>query len=137
MNSGASKHTTSYKAAFDVDYVLAPNNVHLDDNGVIKSIIVKTINKDSIFRICSKNAFYVSKFHVNFFNVRKLVSNGLSIRFNLNKCIVKSCNGEVIMNAPHECKLYKINFMKVHKADATNLMYFPTRDGAHITALVI
>ena len=58
----------------------------------------------------------------------KLVSNGLKIKFNLNEYIVKFCNGKAIAIAPRERNLYEINFVKVHEAEAANLVQFPTGD---------
>ena len=69
---------------------------------------------------------HIPKSHANLFSESKVVSNNLSVHFNLNKCIVKFCNGEAIVIAPHECKLYKINFVKVHKVKAANLVQYPT-----------
>ena len=71
---------------------------------------------------------YVSKLHVNLVSVNKLVLNGLKVQFNLNEYIVKFCNSEVIAIALHERSLYKINFVKVHEADTTNLVQSRTRD---------
>ena len=56
--------------------------------------------------------------------------NGLKIQFNLNKCIVKICDCEAIVIALREHKLYEINFVKLHKEEATNLVQALTRDGA-------
>ena len=50
-------------------------------------------------------------------------------QFNLNFFFVKACNSEIVVIASHEGNLYKINFMKVHKADAPNLVQSPTEDG--------
>ena len=57
------------------------------------------------------------------------MSNGFKVQFNLNKCIVKSCDGEAIVVAPHEQNLYIINFVKVHEKEAANLVQSLMGDG--------
>ena len=135
MDSGASKHMTLHKAAFDTYEVITPRNVHLDDNNVVQaigmeSIVVEAILEGKINQIHIKDMLHVSKLHANLLSVSKLVSNDLKIQFNLNECIVKSCNGEAIAIAPRKRNLYEINFVKVHEAEATNLVQSPTGDGA-------
>jgi hypothetical protein len=87
--------------------VITLRNIYLDDNSVVQafgmeSIVVEAILEDKINQICIKYVFYVPKLHANLFLVGKLVSNGLKVQFNLNKCIVKSCDGEAIAIAPRE-----------------------------------
>lgn len=65
---------------------------------------------------------HVSKLHANLLLVNKLMSNGLKVQFNLKKCVVRSCDGEVIAITTYKRKLYKINFVKAHEVDAANLV---------------
>ena len=58
----------------------------------------------------------------------KLVLNNLKVQFNLNKCIIKSCNSEAIAITSRKRNLYRINFVKVHEAKAANLVQSPTED---------
>ena len=91
-------------------------------------IIVEALFKGKINQIGIKNVFHVSNLHVNFLSMSKLAWNSLKIQFNLNKCIVKSCDGEANANMPRECNLYEINFVEVHEVEVTNLMQVPTTD---------
>ena len=50
------------------------------------------------------------------------MSNGLNAQFNINECIVKSYDGKAIAIAPHKNKLYEMNFIKVHRSNAVNLV---------------
>ena len=127
MDLGASKHMTSHKATFDTYELITPCNVHFGDNSVIQTIGIRSIVVEAILegknnQICIKDVFHISKLHSNLLSLSKLVSNGLKIQFNLNECIVKSYNGEAIAIAPCKRNLYKINFVKVHKVKATNLV---------------
>ena len=61
---------------------------------------METILKGNINNIRIKYALNMSKLHANLLSVSNLVSNNLKIQFNLNECIVKSCNGEAIAIAP-------------------------------------
>lgn len=135
MKLGASRHMTLHRTAFHMYEAITLHNVHLGDNNVFKaiemgSIVVETIVEDNINQIHIKNVLHVSKLHTSLFLVSKFVPNGLIIQFNLNKCIVKSCDGEAIAIAPREQNLYKINFVKVYKAQLANLVQFPMGDGA-------
>lgn len=38
MDSGATKHVTLYKTTFDIYDIIALRNVHLGDDGIVKSI---------------------------------------------------------------------------------------------------
>ena len=134
MDSVATKHMTLYRAAFDTYEVITPYNVHLDDNSVVEaigmgSIIVEAIVKGKINQIRIKNVLHVSKLHANLLSVSKLVSNGLKVQFNLNECIVKSCDGEAIAIAPREA-IIQNQFCEGAQAEAANLVQSPTEDGA-------
>lgn len=66
MNSRATKHMTSYKAAFDMYEVNATHYVYLGDDIVVKaigmrSIIVKAIIRCNINRVCIKMVFHMPK----------------------------------------------------------------------------
>lgn len=96
----------------------------------MESIIIEAIIKGNINKIHIKDAFNVSKLHANLLSVSKIISNGLKIQINLNKCIKKYCDGEAIMITPRKDILYEIIFFKMHKVDATNLMQSPVGDDA-------
>lgn len=55
--------------------------------------------------------------------------NGLKIQFNINKCIVKSCDGETIVIVPRKQNTYEINFVEVHGTDVANLVQSRMGDG--------
>jgi hypothetical protein len=118
---------TSHRAAFYTYEVITLRNMHLGDNSVVQiigmgSIILEAILKDKINQFCIKHVLHAPKLHANLLSISKLVSNGLKVQFNLNKCIVKFCDGEVIANAPRKQNMYEINFVEVHEVEATNLV---------------
>lgn len=45
------------------------------------------------------------------------------MQFNLNECIVRYPNGEMIVMKLCKCTLYEMNFIKVHGADAAILIH--------------
>lgn len=53
----------------------------------------------------------------------KFLLNRLNIQFNLNECIVENTDGDVIALGLCENNLYKIKFIEVHEAYATNYIY--------------
>lgn len=93
----------------------APRNGYLNDN-----ISVEAIVKGSVNLICIKDVIHVSKLYTNLLLVSRFVSIILKVQLNLNKCNVKTCDGETVAIAPPESNLYKINFLKVQKTNATN-----------------
>lgn len=74
---------------------------------------MKAMFEGKINLICIKDVVNIPKLYANLLSVTKLVSNCLNVQFNLNECIVKSCNAETIAIALREQNLYKINFVKV------------------------
>lgn len=88
----------------------------------MESIVMETILEDKLNRIRIRDVLYVSKLHVNLFSISKLVSNNLRVQFNLNESIVKFCDEEAIVIAPCKRNLYEINIVKVHEAEAANLI---------------
>lgn len=130
MDSGASKHIISHKNVFLTSEVITPCNVHLDDTNAIKvigmgsNIVNSTWKVRIINQIRIEGVLHVPKLCANLLYVSKLVSNGLKDQFNLNECIVKSYNGDSIMIVSCKRNLYKINFVKVHKAQVANLVQF-------------
>lgn len=60
--------------------------------------------------------------------VNKVMSNGLNVHFSLNECIIKFCDDKVIVITPSKGNLYKMNFIKVHGADASNLVQSSAED---------
>lgn len=71
-------HMTSHRAAFATHEVIAPHNVHLDDNSLVKTIeiefiFVKIIMECKINRIHIKYVLYEPKLHVNLLSVNKIV----------------------------------------------------------------
>ena len=49
------------------------------------------------------------------------LSNKLKVQFNLNKCIVRGLDKEIIAMKLREGNLYNMNFIKVYEADVANL----------------
>ena len=70
------------------------------------------------------------KLQANLLSVSKLLSNGLKMQFNLNECIVRGPDGEMIVMKLRKDNLYKMNFTKVHRTDAANLAQSSKKNGA-------
>ena len=85
--------------------------------------------KEKSIQFVSKMCFTYPKLYANLFSVSKFMSNDLKIQFNINECIIKSCNGEAIAIVPRKWNFYEINFVKVHRAKTTNLVQSSTGDG--------
>jgi hypothetical protein len=66
---------------------------------------MEAILEDKMNQIHIKDVFHIPKLHANLLSVSKFVSNGLKIQFNLNKYIVKSCDGEASCYPPRKYTL--------------------------------
>lgn len=124
MDSGASNHRTSCRAAFDTYEVIASCNVYLEGNSVVKvvklgSIIVDVMVRGKIRRVRIKDALHMPKLQANLLPLSKFLSNGLKVQFNLKECVMKGPDGEVIAMGLHNGNLY--NLYKIHGVDATHL----------------
>ena len=51
------------------------------------------------------------------------------MQFNLNECIMRGPDGEVIVMELQEGNLYEINFTKMHEVDAADLIQLWKKDG--------
>ena len=134
MDSGATKHMTPHRAAFNTYEVIAPRNVHLGDDSVVEaigvgSIVVEVLVRGQSRRIRIKDALHVPKLQVNLLSVSKLVSSGTKVQFNKEGCILRASNGDVLVQAPREGNLYQVTFTKVYEADAANLAQSSTKQG--------
>lgn len=101
--------------------------MHLEGDNVVEairmeSIVVEVIVRGKINQIRIKDVLYMPKLQANLVSVSKLVSNGLTMPFNLNKCFVNICDDETIAIALPEDNLYETNSMKVHEANVANLV---------------
>ena len=126
MNLGASKHITLHKTAFNIYEIIILYNMYLDDNNIVEaiemgSIIVEAIVEGKINQIRIKVVLHVSRLYTNLFSMNKLVSNGLKVQFNLNKCIVKSCDSEAIVIVPRKGNLYDFFFCKGARSGCNQL----------------
>ena len=84
MNSGATKHMTSYKVTFDTYKVISSCNVHLSGERVVEvirmeSTIMRIETKGKTNRICIVNMLHVPKLQLNLLSVNKLLSKGLKV----------------------------------------------------------
>lgn len=88
----------------------------------IGSIVVEALPRGKIKLIFIKGIFYVSKLQANTLSVSKLLSNELKAQLNLNECIIRGPDKEVIVIGLCKSNLYEINSTNVHGGDATNLI---------------
>ncbi len=70
------------------------------------------------------------KLHANLLLVSKILSSGCKVQFNMNECIVRAFDGEVIAIALHEGNLYQVTFTKVCEMHVANVAQTSTIDGA-------
>jgi hypothetical protein len=94
------------------------------------SILVEVMVKGRIKRIRIKDVLHVPKLHANLLSVSKILSSGCKVQFNMNECIVRAFDGEVIAIALPEGNLYQMTFTKVCKMHVANLAQTSTIDGA-------
>ena len=76
MDLGATKHMTSYRAAFNTYEVISLRNVYLDNDNVAKAmgmgfIIVGVETRDKMNRICITDVLHVLKLQANLLSVSK------------------------------------------------------------------
>ncbi len=86
--------------------------------------------KGPIRRIRIKDVLHVPKLHANLLSVSKILSNGCKVQFNMNECIVRAFDGEVIAIALREGNFYQMTFTNVCEMHVTNLAQNSTIDGA-------
>ena len=135
MDSGATKHMTPHKVAFDMYEVIPTRNVHMGDDSIVEaigmgSILVEVMVKGRIRRIKIKDVLHVPKLHANLLSVSKILSSGCKVQFNMNECIVRAFDGEVIAIALREGNLYQMTFTNVCEMHVANLAQNSTMDGA-------
>lgn len=87
----------------------------------MKSIVIEVQMKDNVKTVCIKNVNHMLKLQTHLLSVSKILSNKLKVQFNLNECIVKSSDDEVIAIVLREGNLYQMNFIKVYGTYVANL----------------
>jgi transposase InsO family protein len=135
MDSGATKHMTPHRVAFNTYEVISPRNVHLGDDSVVDavgvgSIVVDVLVRGQVKKMTIKDVLHVPKLQANLFSVSKFVSSGLKVHFNVDGCTLTAPNGNVLVVAPCEGNLYQVTFTKVHEADAANIAQSSSKVGA-------
>jgi hypothetical protein len=78
MDSGATKHMTPHKVAFDMYEVIPTRNVHMGDDNIVEaigmgSILVEVMMKGQIRRIRIKDVLHVPNLHANLLSVSNIV----------------------------------------------------------------
>jgi len=135
MDLGATKHMTPHRAAFDMYEVIPTRNVHMGDDSIVEaigmgSILVEVMVKGRTKRIRIKDVPHVPKLHANLLSVSNILSSACKVQFNMNECIVKAFDGEVIAIALCEGNLYQVTFPKVCEMHVANVAQTSTIDGA-------
>ena len=135
MDSGATKHMTPHRNAFHTYEAIAPRNVHMGNDSVVKaigmgSIVVGATWKGRSRKITIKDALHVPMLQANLLSVSKLISSGSKVQFNKEGCIVRAPHGEVIAMAPRQGNLYQMEFTTVYAADVANLAQASTNQAA-------
>jgi hypothetical protein len=101
MDLGATKQMTPQKVAIDMYEVIPTCNVHMGDDNIVEAIgigsnLVEVMVKGRTRRIRIKDVLHVPKLHANLRSVSKILSSGCKVQFNMNECIVRAFDGEVI-----------------------------------------
>jgi len=135
MDSRATKHMNPHRAAFDMYEVIPTRNMHMGDDSIvgaigIRSILVEVMVKGRTKRIRIKDVLHVQKLHALLLLVSKILSSGCKVQFNMNECIVRAFDGEVIAIALREGNLYQVTFTKVCEMHVANMAQTSTIDGA-------
>ncbi len=135
MDFGATKHMTPHRTAFDMYEVIPTHNMHMGDDIIVEaigmgSILVEVMVKGRTKRIRIKDVLHVPKLHANLLSVNKILSSGCKVQFNMNECIVRAFDGEVITIALREGNLYQVTFTKVCEMHVANVAQTSTIDGA-------
>ena len=135
LDSGATKHMTPHRAAFDTYEVIPSRNVHLGDDSVVDavgvgSIVVEVLVRGRSKKMTIKDILHVPKLHANLLSVSKLVSSGMKVQFNVDGCTMRAPNGDVLAVAPRQDNLYQVTFTKVYEADSAHAAQSSTTNGA-------
>jgi len=125
----------AYDPSFDMYEVIPTRNVHMGDDTIVEaigmgSILVEVMVKGQTKRIRIKDMLHVPKLHANLLSMSKILSSGCKVQFNMNECIVRAFDGEVIAIALREGNLYQMTFTKVCEMHVANLAQTSTIDGA-------
>jgi hypothetical protein len=120
MDSGATNHMTPHRAAFDMYEVIPKRNVIMSDDSIVEaigmgSILVEVMVKGQTKRVRIKDVLHVPKLHANLLSVSKILSSGCKVQFNMNECIVRAFDGEVIAIALRDGNLYEVTFTKAYR----------------------
>ncbi len=126
---------TPHRAAFDMYEVIPIHNMHMGDDSIVEaigmgSILVEVMGKGRTKRIRIKDVLHVPKLHANLLSVSKILSSGCKVQFNMNECIVRAFDGEVIAIPLREGNLYQMTFTKVCEMHVANVAQTSTIDGA-------
>jgi transposase InsO family protein len=122
---------------FNIDMyeVIPTRNVHMGDDSIVEaigmgSILVEVMVKGQTNRIRIKDVLRVPKLHANLLSVSKILSSGCKVQFNMNVCIVRAFDGEVIVIALRDGNLYQVTFTKVCEMHVANVAQTSIIDGA-------
>ncbi len=122
---------TPHRAAFDTYEVIPTRNVHMGDDSIVEaigmgSILVEVMVKGQTKKIRIKDVLHVPKL----LSVSKILSSGCKVQFNMNECIVRAFDREVIVIALREGNLYQVTFTKVCEVHVANVAQTSTIDSA-------
>jgi transposase InsO family protein len=128
IDSGATKHMTPHRAAFQTYEVISPpRNVHLGDDSIVHAVGVGTIVEEVMVmgvkhKINIKEVLHIPKFKRNLISVVKLALNGLKVEFDDDACLVRAANRKVIARLPRVGSLYEMPFSMHDMANVAHQM---------------
>lgn len=87
------------------------------------SILVETCVKGCARNIQMHDLFHVPDLHSNLLSVRKFISRGLKVHFNLLGCVVRASNGKVLGLASLKFNLYQLDINMMNGSQINYLVH--------------
>ncbi|NDA63211.1 MAG: hypothetical protein EBX50_14400, partial [Chitinophagia bacterium] len=110
VDSGATKHMCSNKAAFSKLVEITPEAVYMGNNAVVEAVGVGEVPLTLVVDGEEKtghlaNVLYVPELATNLISVKQIVRRGMSVSFAKDRCSIISPDGEVLGRAQLDGKL--------------------------------
>jgi len=113
VDSGATKHMCSNRAAFSKLMEMTPEPVYMGNNAVVEAVGVGEVPLTIVVDGREKeghlaNVLYVPELATNLISVKQIVGRGMQVSFAEDRCSIISSDGEVLGRAQLDGKLYKL-----------------------------
>ncbi|NBX97749.1 hypothetical protein EBQ81_02685, partial [bacterium] len=113
VDSGATKHMCSNRAAFSRLMEIAPEAVYMGNNAAVDAVGVGDVPVTTLVDGVEKeghlaNVLYVPELATNLISVKQMLGKGMIVNFAQDRCSIISPNGEVLGMAQLDGKLFKL-----------------------------